>query len=170
MTIKFKKTRQVKTPYRAHTHDAGIDFFIPEYSTELVESIVEFNKKNHGSVKDIEYDTEKIVIQPGGRVLVPSGIQVDIEDKQTYLKAENKSGIASRLGLVIGACVIDADYHGEIHINLINTSNKPVTLKYGQKVVQFIEQRYYSSAWVEVGDIDTESDRGTGGFGSTGLV
>ena len=170
MAIKFKKTRQVKTPYRAHTHDAGIDFFIPEYSAELLEAIVEFNKKNHGSVKDIEYDEEKFIIQPGGRVLVPSGIQVDIEDKQTYLKAENKSGIASRLGLVIGACVIDADYHGEIHINLINTSNKPVTLKYGQKVVQFIEQRYYSSTWVEVDSIDTDSDRGTGGFGSTGLV
>lgn len=170
MAIKFKKVRAVKTPNRAHVHDAGIDFFIPEYSKELAKSIVEFNEKNNGSVNDIVLNEDGFVIQPGARVLVPSGIQVDIEDKQTYLKAENKSGISSRLGLVIGACVVDADYHGEIHINLINTSNKPVTLKYGQKVVQFIEQRYYSSPWVEVGHIDTDSDRSTNGFGSTGLV
>ena len=170
MAIKFKKVRAVKTPNRAHVHDAGIDFFIPEYSKELAKSIVEFNEKNNGSATDIECNENSLVIHPGGRVLVPSGIQVDIEDKQTYLKAENKSGISSRLGLVIGACVVDADYHGEIHINLINTSNKPVTLKYGQKVVQFIEQRYYSSVWTEVDHINTDSDRSTNGFGSTGLV
>lgn len=170
MAIKFKKVRTVKTPNRTHVHDAGIDFFIPEYSEELAKSIVDFNKKNTGSATDIECNEDGLVIQPGGRVLVPSGIQVDIEDKATYLKAENKSGISSRLGLVIGACVVDADYHGEIHINLINTSNKPVTLKYGQKVVQFIEQRYYSSVWTEVDHINTDSDRSTNGFGSTGLV
>lgn len=170
MAIKFKKVRAVKMPNRAHVHDAGIDFFIPEYSEELVNSIAEFNEKNNGSVNDIVFNEDGFVIQPGARVLVPSGIQVDIEDKTTYLKAENKSGIASRLGLILGPCVVDADYHGEIYVGLINTSNKPVTLKYGQKFVQFIEQRYYSSPWVEVDHIDTNSERSTNGFGSTGLV
>jgi dUTP pyrophosphatase len=168
MAIKFKKLRAVKTPNRAHVHDAGIDLFIPEYSSELAKSIVELTEKNNGSVSKI--DKDGFVLQPGERVVIPSGIQVDIEDKQTYLKGENKSGIATRLGLVLGACVVDADYHGEIYISLINTSNEPVTFKYGQKIVQLIEQRYYTSPWTEVEDIDTNSDRGTNGFGSTGLV
>jgi dUTPase len=90
------------------------------------------------------------------------------------LKAENKSGISSKRGLIFGASVVDYDYEGEIHINLINTTSNNVIIQAGEKIVQFVPffQPYMKSA-IEYNSLDElykgkNSSRGSGGFGSSG--
>ena len=105
--------------------------------------------------------------------MIPSGIKVDIIDKNTYLDFENKSGIATKKELLIGAQVIDAIYQGEVHINVHNVSNKTQTIEFGQKLAQAIHKEYRDTQWEEItneeyNNID-KSSRGDGGFGSTGL-
>ena len=73
---------------------------------------------------------------------------------------------------MVGAKVVDADYRGEVHLNLINTSNEWVTIKTGQKIVQFIHKEYIASDFEEI-SVDEynaleATDRGEGGFSSTG--
>ena len=173
--IQFTKIRKVKSPKRANSHDAGTDFFIPDYTKEFVDALKAKNENNRLMFQIfIGDDGEEMEIQifPHEQINIPSGIKVNILDKNTYLEAENKSGVATKYRLVTGAKVIDADYQGEIHLNLINTSNDIVKIRTGQKIVQFIHKEYIDTDWSEITNEDYDkievSDRGTGGFASTG--
>lgn len=174
--ILFTKIRDVKTPQRANQNDAGIDFFIPEFTDEFVDDLLNKNKNNSVELKP-SVDAQgapvlSIILAPHAQVNIPSGIKVNILDKNTYLDANNKSGVATKYRLVVGAKVVDADYRGEVHLNLINTSDEEVTLVSGQKIVQFIHKEYIKSELIEVSNEEYNNleptDRGEGGFASTG--
>jgi dUTP pyrophosphatase len=117
---------------------------------------------------------EEILLLPGSKILIPSGIHVNLPTN-VFLNAENKSGIASKRGLVRGACLIDNDYQGQIHINLLNPTCYNVKIKPGEKIVQFVP--YFKPMMNTVIEYtskeelykNTESIRGEGGFGSSGI-
>ena len=106
--IKFTKVRDVKSPVRGTSQAAGIDFFVPNYSPTF---LVDLIKKNPFVECSIENDTMCIVIPANGRVLIPSGIKTFMNPDSALIGA-NKSGVASKKGLVFGAHVIDSDYSG----------------------------------------------------------
>lgn len=142
--MKYSKVREVKSPNRGTKNSAGIDFYIP----------VGFDQK----------------VLPGDSALIPTGIKIDIPDG-TMLQVRNKSGISSKYGLLVGACIVDSDYQGEMHINVWNVSNKSVTLLAGNKIVQMILSPILLPELEEVIEEDLfidETERGSGGFGSTG--
>jgi len=142
--MKIQKLCPVKTPNRGTEASAGIDFYVPE-------------------------NFETVVLKSGESVLIPSGIRVQVP-RGYALVAFNKSGVAVKQGLSVGACVVDEDYEGEIHLHMINTSDKDQTIVTGQKLVQFvlIPVAYFDIEEVE--DIQSRNtQRGSGGFGSTGL-
>ena len=143
--MKIAKIRDVKTPTRANSTDAGIDFFIPT-----------------------DYKGGRLF--PGQSCLIPSGIKVDVP-KGYALIAFNKSGIATKKGLHVGACVVDHGYQGEVHINLTNVGSEDRTLEAGDKIVQFVLLPLGDSIveLVEENNLyESASDRGEGGFGSSG--
>lgn len=168
-TIRFTKIRDVKSPTRNHG-DAGSDFYVPEYNEEFVHDLKEKNELNNITI--LNYS--EIMIGPHSQILIPSGIKVDILDKNTYLDFENKSGIATKKELLIGAQVIDAIYQGEVHINVHNVSDKDQIIKFGQKLAQAIHKEYRDTEWEEISNEEYNnieaSQRGAGGFGSTGLT
>lgn len=136
---------KVKTPERGTPLSAGIDFFVPS-----------------------EY--QPMFLSPGECILIPSGIKVNVPPGKA-LVAFNKSGIASKLNLHVGACVVDEDYQGEVHINLVNNGLYAVEIKPDMKIVQFLllDVGYDIPELVEEADLFSSfSSRGTGGFGSTG--
>ena len=143
--MKIAKIRKVKTPTRANTADAGIDFFIPE-------------------------DQEPIVLKPQESCLIPSGIKVEVPNNHVLI-AFNKSGVAVNKKLHVGACVIDCGYQGEVHINLTNIGLINQKLYAGDKIIQFVLLQLGEYTVVEVAEdelyVET-SIRGEGGFGSTG--
>ena len=142
--MRYCKIRDVADPVRAHEHDAGIDFFVPN-------------------------DFQEVELEPGMRINIPSGIKVDVQPGFALI-AFNKSGVASKTGLVAGACVIDSGYEGEMHLNMINTSNDDVLIQPGAKILQFI-QLPISCEPLERAEEDqmwNRSTRGSAGFGSTG--
>jgi len=156
--MKILKIRDVKTPNRGTDQSAGIDFFIPN----------EFQVKqedNYVTVKD------KYLLAPGNSVLIPSGIKVNIPTGYALI-AFNKSGVAVKKSIVAGACVIDEDYQGEIHFDLKNIGKNNVELLAGDKIIQFIclPVNYVSVEEVSSQEelYDTVTERGEGGFGSTG--
>lgn len=166
MLIKFTKIRDVKTPARGTSQSAGIDFFIPERTEQFTKDLLE--KSPGVSV----HGASSFAIRPHGRVLIPSGIKVLLPEN-TALVAFNKSGIATKLGLDVGACVVDEDYTGEIHLSLVNTTESIILLDYGQKIIQFLLLPVMFDDVIEVSSekelySGIVSERGSGGFGSTG--
>lgn len=113
---------------------------------------------------------------PHGRVNIPSGIRSFISPN-VALEAQNKSGIATKYGLVYGAATVDANYQGIIHISLINTTSQVIELPYGMKVIQFLPRLIDISPIEVYNNISLEefyngfefSNRGEGAFGSTGV-
>lgn len=162
----------VRSPEREYGN-AGIDFFIPQMTSAFRNA---FLAKNGGMFKKDEKQKWNICIPAHGRVNIPSGVRSRISPN-IALEAQNKSGIATKLGLVYGASVIDASYMGVIHLSVINTTDKEVMLPLGAKLVQFIP-RLIDTSEIEVvtsGSLDEFyadfefSNRGEGAFGSTGV-
>jgi dUTP pyrophosphatase len=143
--LKFTKTRDVKSPVRAHETDAGIDFFIPN-------------------------DFEKVVLKPGDDVLIPSGIKV-LVPRNFALIFKEKSGVATKKKLTIGACVVDSDYRGEVHLHLFNNGNADQELNPGDKITQGLLIPIALDTPEEISNEEydkNETERASGGFGSTG--
>lgn len=149
--LRFSKVRDVKDPNRGSELSAGIDFFIPN-------------------------DFEAMTLRPNERILIMSGIHVDLigSGYEGYaLIFQNKSGVSVKRGLVVGACVVDADYQGELGINLINTGLEGILISPGEKIVQAILTPVVYATPNSVDFVTlytTKTERGSGGFGSTGAV
>ncbi len=146
--MKITKIRDVKTPTRGTSKSAGLDFFIPN-------------------------DFKTVELGWGESVNIPSGIKVNVPEGFA-LVVHNKSGIALNKGLQVGACVIDEDYQGEVHIHVtkVKYGNDVAVLEAGAKLVQMllIPVMYADIEVVDIEDLYTDvTERGEGGFGSTGL-
>lgn len=143
--MKIQKIKDVKTPCRGTAKSAGIDFFMPN-------------------------DAKKIELAPSEDCLIPSGIIVQVPPG-CCLIAFNKSGVATKKNLQVGACVVDEDYQGEIFIHLRNIGNGWETIEPGDKIVQFLlTPVLYRGIEVVDGPVHVElSERAAGGFGSTGV-
>jgi len=167
--------RTITPPSRGTSQSAGVDVYVPEFTDEFIAELKEKNP-NINSIRpdcySYYYLETAVLIGPGERFLIPSGIHVNLDPDIVQI-AFNKSGIASKKGLVLGACVIDSDYQGEIHINIINTSNHIVKISQGEKIVQFIEllTGYSKLEQLPLEELyDKKSERGGGGFGSTNNI
>ena len=167
--IKFLKVRDVKSPSRANAYDAGIDFYVPEFTPEFIKLLQEKNP-------EIYITNNEIMLYSNEKVLIPSGIHCQMFDNDRALIAANKSGIASKLGLVFTAQVVDYEYQGEIHLGVINVSNRAVRITPGMKLLQFIETPVFHSE-INVTEnssveefYEKETTRGAGGFGSTSNI
>lgn len=109
---------------------------------------------------------EDVAIGPKQRTLVPTGLAVAIPEGY-YGRVAPRSGLATKKGLDVLAGVIDADYRGEIHCLLYNTGDEAIELPAQSKICQLIIEKIITPVAVWADEI-TETDRGSGGFGSTG--
>ncbi len=164
--LRYSKVRDVKSPNRANPTDAGMDMYVPSIDEKFEADFAEKNAIQNAKIVD-----GNIWIAPHGRACIPSGCHFDIEEGYALI-ANNKSGIATKTGLVFGAAVCDSDYQGEVHISLINTTSECIILVPTQKIIQFLYMPIRTDIPEEVPfeDLYTEeTERGEGGFGSSGL-
>lgn len=171
-TLKYCKVRNVKSIARAHAEDAGIDFYIPEDLTDEVLKTKCDVTKNYLTTTLENGFIKEIVLHPGESVLIPSGIHVKIPHGYALIYM-NKSGVASKKHLHVGACVVDENYQGECHLNLTNVGDCNMTIAAGEKIVQGIVLPINYCQTEEIASlnelyVDGTSDRGAGGFGSSG--
>jgi dUTP pyrophosphatase len=139
LSIKVKKLHpEAKVPSFAHHDDAGMDL----------------------------YALEHVVIQPGERVKIRTGIATELPTGYAGLWWD-KSGLSNNFGLKILGGVLDAGYRGELLVGLINLSKEPYTVEKHHKVTQMIIQKIEHPEIIEVEEL-SDTDRGVGGFGSTG--
>jgi len=140
MNVKVKKLDlDAVAPAYAHEGDAGMDL----------------------------YSKEEVVLQPGERKVIGTGIAMAIPSGHVGL-IWDKSGLAAKHGLKTMAGVVDSGYRGEVGVVLHNLSSNEFKVEKNSKVAQMLIQPIHSNQVLDVDDLD-ETTRGDGGFGSTGL-
>ncbi len=112
--------------------------------------------------------SETLYIKPLERILVPTGIFIELPVGYEA-QVRPRSGLAYKkgVGVVNSPGTIDADYRGEIKVILINFSKGTLELEDGERVAQMVIAKHERAQWVEVEELD-KTERGAGGFGSTG--
>ena len=113
---------------------------------------------------------ESLSIEPGQRALVPTGVHIAPETKNVVAIVAARSGLAIKHGISLsnGIGVIDSDYRGEVCVGLINHSYKTFNIERGDRVAQLMFMPVLIADLIESESLD-ETERGAGGFGSTGV-
>ena len=137
------------------------------------------NKSNHqlpsyatvsSAGMDLKANTDvPISLKPMERYLFPTGLYIQLpEGYEAQIRP--RSGLAAKYGITVTNApgTIDADYTGEIKVSLINLSTDTVVIYPGERIAQMVVAKYEKVSWNEVAELD-ETERGNGGFGSTGL-
>ena len=142
----FKIRESAKLPTRAHPNDAGMDlYFAPA-------------------------NNEPAVLSPQQSAILQTGLKIEVP-RRFMLQIMNKSGIAAKQSLLVGACVVDHGYDGEVFVNLQNVGLEERTIHPGQKLAQGVFVEVYSPLLVEIGDDNIygrETSRGAASLGSSG--
>lgn len=113
--------------------------------------------------------TERVVLQPMERALIPTGLFLEIPEG-SECQVRPRSGLAFKKGVTVlnAPGTIDADYRGEVGVILINLSNEEFVVEDGERIAQLVFAEYKQAKWIET-TVLTETERGAGGFGSTGV-
>lgn len=112
---------------------------------------------------------DPVRLEPLQRAVVGTGLYMELpEGYEAQIRP--RSGLAAKQGITVlnSPGTIDADYRGEIGVILANVSNEAVTIQDGDRIAQMVISRYQQAEWIEVETL-SETDRGSGGFGSTGV-
>ena len=112
---------------------------------------------------------ESLILNPGETKLIPTGMSIYIEDTGLAAMILPRSGLGHKHGIVLGNLVglIDSDYQGELMVSCWNRGDKPFTMEIGERIAQLIIVPVVQAEFDLVDDF-VATDRGTGGFGSTG--
>ncbi len=112
--------------------------------------------------------TEKMVLEPLQRALVPTGLFIALP-KGFEAQVRPRSGLAIKHGITVlnTPGTVDADYRGEIKVILVNLSDQPFEILPGERIAQMVIARHETVQWEETDSLDA-TQRGAGGFGSTG--
>ena len=130
---------------------------LPQYATELSAGL------------DLRANIDSpIELKPLERTLVPTGLFIELH-KGYEAQIRPRSGLAFKNGLTVlnSPGTIDADYRGEIKVILVNLSNEDFVINDGERVAQMVIAKHEQAEWIQVEQL-IETDRGAGGFGSTG--
>lgn len=112
--------------------------------------------------------TEPVLLEPLERAMIPTGLFIELP--QGYeAQVRPRSGLAAKFGITVANApgTIDADYRGEIKVILINLSKEKFVINPGERIAQMVVAKHETVEWEEVGTLG-ETQRGEGGFGSTG--
>lgn len=112
-----------------------------------------------------------VTIPAGDRSMIPTGLAIALPGPEWVALVYARSGLAIKYGIAPANCVgvIDSDYRGEIVVGLLNSSKEPYTIEPGERVAQLVIMPV-TQAKITVTDTLDETERGAGGFGSTGKV
>lgn len=118
---------------------------------------------------DVRADLEQsVTLAPLGRAMIPTGLYVELPEGYE-MQVRPRSGLAAKHGITVlnSPGTIDADYRGEIRIILVNLSCEAFTIEPGERIAQLVVARHEQVEWEPVEELGT-TERGAGGFGSTG--
>jgi dUTP pyrophosphatase len=149
------QTTELQVEIQTLPHDEGLS--LPAYATP------------DSAGMDLRAAVEEpVVLEPGKRALVPTGLRIALLPGYEA-QIRPRSGLAIKEGITVANApgTVDSDYRGEVQVGLVNLSDAPYTIRRGDRIAQMVVAPVTRVAWRPVASLD-ETERGAGGFGSTG--
>lgn len=114
---------------------------------------------------------EPLTLAPMQRALVPTGLAIELPGPECVALVYARSGLSIKHGLTManGVGVVDSDYRGELRVPMVNLGSEPYTIAPGERIAQLCIAPVWQAAFVQA-DALNDTDRGAGGFGSTGRL
>lgn len=164
MTIQVIKSTANELPTYGTIESAGCDI---RAELSLVNPKFAFNTEILRDENDV---ISMLLIQPGGRCLIPSGLQIALP-VGCEAQIRPRSGLALKHGISVlnSPGTIDADYRGDVGVILINHGSEPFMVQQGDRIAQMVIASHERALFVEVAELN-ETGRGDGGFGHTGTM
>lgn len=124
---------------------------------------------NNGDAGADIFAIDEVIVKANDRALIKTGIAIELP-KNTEAQIRSKSGLALKYGIFVlnSPGTIDEGYKGEIGVIICNTTNQDIIIAKGMKIAQMVIKPVYQARFIETNTL-TDSDRGIGGFGSTGV-
>lgn len=162
MQIQVIKTTTNELPSYGTVESAGCDL---RAELSLIKSKFLFDCHIAYAADD---SIERVVILPGGRALIPTGLQIALPVGYEA-QIRPRSGLALKSGITVlnSPGTIDSDYRGDVGVILVNHSSEPFTVVQGDRIAQMVIAKHEQAEFICVNELN-ETDRGNGGFGSTG--
>ncbi len=134
------------------------DTELPTYATEGSAAI------------DLRSAADDMILRPGDRVVIPTGIAIEPETRGVVAVVAARSGLGVKHGITLanGIGVIDSDYRGEIHVCLVNNGKESFKISRGDRIAQLMFLPVFAAELIQSEALG-DTDRGAGGFGSTGI-
>ncbi len=153
----MKNMEMIDVEVRRLPHAEGLE--LPKYETDQSAGM---------DLRAAVPEDEPIVLRPGERELVPTGLQIALPAGHEG-QVRPRSGLAVRNGITVlnSPGTIDADYRGEVKVILVNLGDEPFEIRRGERIAQLIVARHERVQWSEEEEL-AETARGAGGFGHTG--
>ena len=131
---------------------------LPEYQTP------------HAAGLDLRANLEApVTLAPLERVLIPTGLSLEIPvGYEAQVRPRSGLAVKHGIGIVNSPGTIDADYRGEIQVLLVNLSDEPFVVNDGERIAQLVVARHETITW-QPAEVLSETQRGAGGYGSTGI-
>lgn len=150
-------TEEIIVPIQRLPHAEGLD--LPAYATAQSAGM---------DLRAALPEDEPVVLEAGARALIPTGLQLALPTGHEG-QVRPRSGLAARHGITVlnSPGTIDADYRGEVKVILVNLGAEAFTIRRGERVAQLVVARHERVRWQPRAAL-AETDRGAGGFGSTG--
>lgn len=112
---------------------------------------------------------EPIILMPGERRLIPTGMYVELPDGvEAQIRARSGLSIRHGITMINGVGTVDSDYRGEWNVPLVNLGQEPYTINDGDRIAQAVFSRYERAEFILSEEVN-DTERGGGGFGSTGV-
>ena len=132
-------------------------------------SLPEYSTSQSAGMDLRAFITEPVILGVIDRALIPTGLYIEMPEGYEA-QVRPRSGLAIKHGVTVlnSPGTVDADYRGEICVELVNLSNTPFTVEPGERIAQLVFSKYEKVDFVEVEEL-SKTERGTGGIGHTGL-
>ncbi len=134
------------------------DVEVPTYATEGSAAI------------DLRSASDDMILNPGERAVIPTGIAIEPQTRDVVAVVAARSGLGVKHGITLanGIGVIDSDYRGEIHVCLVNNGKESFKISRGDRIAQLMFLPVFAAEFIQSETLG-DTDRGAGGFGSTGI-
>ena len=155
--------------FKSNYSSSKLKIYFKKFNPDIKSVLPDYKTTGSSGMDISSASTDKIIVEPGSTALIPTNIVMEIPDGYEG-QVRPRSGLAFKKSVTVlnTPGTIDSDYRGEIKVILMNHGKEPFEVNFGDRIAQLIISKYEKAELIEIEEL-SDTQRGDGGYGSTGV-